>query len=146
MIVDNKSVGPVTSYTFNNITFNHEISASFSVITYTIAAEANSGGSSEPCRKYSCNLSMDLTCNFTPDYGFRISDIKLNNISQGPVSSYKLSNITSDQNVSVTFSPIATYVISAAAGEGRSITPSGSVTLFEGSDQTYQIIPSRDYR
>ncbi len=57
-----------------------------------------------------------------------------------------MSNITSDQNVSVTFSPIATYVISAAAGEGGSITPSGSVTLFEGSDQTYQIIPSRDYR
>jgi hypothetical protein len=146
VIVDNKSAGPVTSYTFNAITFNHEISASFSVITYTIAAEANSGGSLNPAGNTVVNYGSGLTYSFTPDYGFRISDIKVNNISVGAISSYRFDNITADQNIKVTFSPIATYEISADAGEGGSITPSGSVILFEGSDQYYEITPARDYR
>ena len=146
VIVDNKSVGPVTSYTFNKITLDHEISASFSVNTYIVAAEANSGGSLNPSGNTVVNYGSDLTYSFTPDYGYRISDIKVNNISQGSVSSYTFGNITADQSISVTFSPIATYEISASAGAGGSITPSGSVTLFEGSDQAYEITPGRDYR
>ena len=146
MIVDNKSVGPVTFYTFNKITLNHEISASFSFNTYIIAAEANSGGSVNPSGNTVANYGSELTYSFTPDYGFRISDIKVNNISQGSVSSYTFDNITADQNISVTFSPIATYEISAAAGLGGTIIPSGSVTLFEGSDQIYEITPGPDYR
>jgi hypothetical protein len=146
VMVDNKSVGPVTSYTFNDITFNHEISASFSVITYTIAAEANSGGSVNPAGNTVVNYGSRLTYSFTPDYGFRISDIKVNNISAGAISSYTFDNITADQNIKVTFSPIPTYEISVESGEGGSISPSGSVVLFEGSDQSYEITPSRDYR
>ncbi|HBC77522.1 MAG TPA: hypothetical protein DCZ51_02765 [Bacteroidales bacterium] len=146
VIIDNKSVGPVTSYTFNRITHNHEISASFAVNTYTVSVEGNSGGSVNPSGNTVVNYGADLSCSFAPDYGFRISDIKVNNVSQGPVSSFKLSNITADQNISVTFSPIPAYEISAAAGEGGSITPSGSLTLFEGSDQTYEITPDRDHR
>jgi len=125
VIIDNKSVGPVTSYTFNRITHNHEISASFAVNTYTVSVEGNSGGSVNPSGNTVVNYGTDLSCSFAPDYGFRISDIKVNNVSQGPVSSFKLSNITADQNISVTFSPIPAYEISAAAGEGGSITPSG---------------------
>lgn len=146
VIVDNKSVGPVTSYSFNHITFNHEITVSFSVITYTIAAESNSGGSVNPAGKTVVNYGSQLTYSFVPDFGFRISDIKVNNISKGSISSYTFDNITENQTISVTFSPIATYEISAAAGEGGSITPSGSVVLFEGSDQIYEINPDHDYR
>jgi hypothetical protein len=146
VMVDNKSVGPLSSYTFSNITQNHEISASFSVITYTITAATNPGGSVNPAGNSVVNYGSDLIYNFAPDYGYRISDIKVNSISVGAVPSYTFDNITSDQNISVTFSLIPTYTISAGAGEGGSITPSGSVILFEGSDQSYKITPSPDYR
>ena len=146
VIVDNKSIGPVSSYTFSNITYNHEISASFSVITYTITVAANSGGSVNPAGKTVVNYGSDLLLTFTPDYGYRISDVKVNNISSGAVTSYTFNNIKADQNISVTFNLIPTYTISVGAGEGGLITPSGSVVLFEGSDQTYEIIPNHDYR
>lgn len=38
-----------------------------------------------------------------------------------------------------------TYTITAEAGEGGSITPSGSVTVNEGEDQTFTITPSEGY-
>ena len=42
VLVDNVSVGPVTSYTFTAVQANHTIDASFSPIAYTITV-ANSG-------------------------------------------------------------------------------------------------------
>jgi hypothetical protein len=146
VMVDNKSIGPVSSYTFSNITGNHELSASFSVITYKITVTANTGGSVNPAGKTDVNYGSDLLLTFVPDFGYRIADVKVNNISLGAVTSYTLNNIKADQNISVTFNLIPTYSISVDAGEGGLVSPSGSVMLFEGSDQTYEIIPSHDYR
>jgi hypothetical protein len=146
VFIDNKSVGPVSSFAFIDIKGGHKISASFSIITYTISIDANTGGSVNPNGKTMVNFGEKLTCNFVPDYGYKISDVKVDNISSGAVSSYSFNNITADHNISVTFILINTYSIVATPGTGGSITPSGSVTLFEGSDQTYEITPSRDFR
>ena len=45
VLVDGSSVGPVSSYTFNNVTQDHTIAASF---TYTITASAGANGSIDP--------------------------------------------------------------------------------------------------
>ena len=107
---------------------------------------ANTGGSVNPAGKIVVNYGSDLLLTFVPDYGYRIADVKVNNISSGAVTSYTLNNIKADQNVSVTFNLIPTYSISVDAGEGGLVSPSGSVVLFEGSDQSYEIIPDQDYR
>jgi len=146
VLVNNNSVGPVTSYTFTNITEEHTISATFSIKKYSINAEANSGGSINPHGTTILDYGSDLTFNFTPDYGYRVADVKVDNTSVGPISSYSFSSVTDNHNLSVIFKPITRYTISATPGTGGSITPSGSVTIFEGSDQTYLIIPDNDYR
>ena len=48
VLVDGASVGAVTSYTFNNVTANHTIAASFAINTYTITASAGANGSISP--------------------------------------------------------------------------------------------------
>jgi hypothetical protein len=146
VLVNNNSVGPVTSYTFTNITEEHTISATFSIKKYSITADANTGGSINPHGTTILDYGSDLTFNFTPDYGYRVTDVKVDNISVGTISSYTFSNITDNHNLSVIFKPIIKYTISAIPGTGGSITPSGSVTIFEGSDQTYSITPSYGYR
>jgi len=146
VLVDDKSIGQVNGYTFSGITRAHTISVSFSEITYEITAVSTTGGSISPGGKTIVTYGSDLTYSFTPDYGFRVSDIKVNNISKGSISSFSFENLTANQNISVIFSPIATYEINVTAGEGGSITPSGSLNLFEGSDQTFDITPDRDYR
>jgi len=146
VFVDNKSVGPVSEYTFTEVTDDHIISVVFSIITFTVTAESNQGGSIDPSGNTVINYGSNLVYSFTPDYGYRLSDVKVDDISVGKVASYTFSNILSDHNLSVIFEPIPTYTISTMDQTGGSITPSGTVTLFEGSDQAYFIAPLSGYR
>ena len=49
VLVDGVSEGPVTSYTFTNVTANHTIAASFAIDTHTITATAGANGAISPC-------------------------------------------------------------------------------------------------
>ena len=146
VIIDNNSVGKISTYTFSNVKGDHSISASFSIIKYSVTAESNSGGSVNPSGTTVVNYGSKMTFAFTPDYGYRISDVRVDGISAGSITSYSFNNITDNHSISVIFKPIATFSISASPGKGGSITPDGSVTIFEGSEQTYAIIPDNDYR
>jgi hypothetical protein len=146
VLIDNQSVGPVTTYTFSNAKGDHSISVLFSVIPLSINVDANPGGSVSPEGTTIVNYGSEITCTFIPDYGYRINDVKIDNISAGSILSYSFKNITGNHNLSVVFKPITTYTISVSPGNGGSITPSGTVTLFEGTDQVYSIIPEEGYR
>ena len=146
VIVDNKSVGPVTEYVFNNIITDHTISASFSVITYTITSSASNGGSISPDQTVTLNYGSDRAYAFEPDYGYRISEVKVDGVSVGSFASFSFINVTANHSISVVFKPITTYTISAGSGTGGSISPSGNTTIFEGSDQVYSITPLDGYR
>ncbi len=145
--VDNISVGAVTTYTFNNITANHTISATFSAInTYTVSASAGTGGSINPTGTITLNQGSNQTYSITPNSGYRIDDVKVDNISVGAVTTYIVNNITANHTISATFSAINTYTVSASAGTGGSINPTGTLTLNQGSNQTYSITPNTGYR
>jgi hypothetical protein len=51
VLVDSVSVGAVTSYTFNNVTANHTIAATFAIDTFTIVASAGANGTISPSRQ-----------------------------------------------------------------------------------------------
>ncbi len=144
--VDNKSVGPVTEYTFTNVTGDHSITASFTKIILTITSAGTPGGSISPDQSVSAEWGSTRSFAFTPDNGFRISDVRIDGVSVGKVSSYTFANITSNHTISVIFSPLATYTITAGSGAGGTVSPDGNSTLFEGSDQTYLIAPAGGYR
>jgi len=42
--------------------------------------------------------------------------------------------------------PAVTYTITAAAGEGGTIDPSGEVIVYEGENQTFSITPATGYK
>jgi hypothetical protein len=146
VVVDNNSAGKVSEFTFTNIKTDHSIHATFSVITHTITAESNEGGSVSPSGKTILNYGSNQTYSFTPDHGFMVSDVKIDNLSIGAVSSHSFNNITNNHTISVIFKPIPIYTISALSGTGGDITPSGIVSVLEGSDQNYSIIPNQGYR
>jgi hypothetical protein len=141
---DNVSVGAVTSYTFNNVTNSHSISATYTQLTYSITCSAGTGGSISPSEPATVNHGSNITLTITPNLGKRISDVKIDNISAGPVSSYTFNNITSNHTISATF-VTASYSISASAGNYGSISPSGIITELHGADQTYNITPGIGY-
>jgi len=103
VLVDNKSVGPVTSYTFANVSANHTIVVNFAINTYTITASATSGGTISPSGSTSFNSGSNATFSIAPGAGYTITSVLVDGTSVGAVSTYTFSNITANHTVSVTF-------------------------------------------
>ena len=65
-------------------------------------------------------------------------------VSQGAISSYTFSNVTAAHTISATFA-VRTYTITASAGTGGTISPSGSVCVNHGASQTFTIAANTGY-
>ena len=127
--IDGISAGAVSNYTFTSVTSNHSISAIFKAVIYhTIISSAGIGGSISPQGSVTVNHGSNRTFSINSNFGFQISDVRVDNISVGPVSSYTFNNITEDHTISATFET-ATYSLAATAGNGGSINPSGNTTV-----------------
>lgn len=105
VLVDGKSVGPVSTYTFENVTGNHSISVTFKpkVVTHTITATAGSNGSITPSGAVTVTDGADQTFTITPNKGYQIANVLVDGKSVGAVSSYTFKNVTADHTIYATF-------------------------------------------
>ena len=144
VLVDGGSVGPVTSYTFTNVTADHTIAASFEIETHTITASAGSNGSISPSGSVVVNDGDDQSFTITPAANYHVADVLVDGGSVGAVTSYTFTDVTADHTISATFA-IDTRTITASAGANGAIAPSGSVVVNYGSNQTFTITPNTGY-
>src|SRR6185295_13475267 len=144
VLVDGVSVGAVSSYTFTNVTADHTIDASFAITNYTITASAGPGGSIAPSDAVTVACGSDQSFTITPAACYHIADVLVDGVSVGAVSSYTFTNVTADHTIDASFA-ITNYTITASAGPGGSIAPSGAVTVSCGSDQSFTITPAACY-
>ena len=141
--VDSVSQGAATSYTFNNVQANHTINATF-VQVHTITATAGTGGGIAPTGAVVVVHSNNQTFNITPDSGYAIADVTVDSVSQGAVTSYTFTNVQANHTINATF--VRIYTITAAAGIGGTITPSGGVVVTSGNNQGFSIAPLAGYQ
>jgi hypothetical protein len=142
--VDGTSVGAVTSYTFSNVTTNHTIQANFVAKTFTLTASAGTGGSITPSGTITVSQGSSATFSITAGTGYTISGVTVDGTPVGAVSSYTFSSVGLSHTIQASFAPIK-YTITATAGTGGSITPSGATTVAAGSSQAYTITPATGY-
>jgi len=119
--VDGASVGAVTSYTFNGVTANHTISASFKAAstTYSITASAGSGGSISPSGAVSVTGGGSQAFTITPSAGYVVSTVTVDGASVGAVSSYAFNNVSAAHSISASF-VLAPVSSNLALGKGAS--------------------------
>ncbi len=115
--------------------------------TYTISASAGSNGRISPSGTVSVTAGSSQAFTITPNSGYVIADVRVNNVSVGARSSYTFSNVRSNQSISATFTAATptTYTISASAGSNGRISPSGTVSVAAGSSQAFTITPNSGY-
>lgn len=101
--VDGISQGPVASYTFTNVAADHDITASFSVTTYTITASAGTNGSVTPAGASVVNCGSNNVYTITPDVCYHVLDVLVDGASVGAVTSYAFLNTTANHTISATF-------------------------------------------
>ncbi|MCX5814925.1 MAG: hypothetical protein NTX75_01605, partial [Proteobacteria bacterium] len=145
VLVDGVSVGAVSIYEFTDITVNHTISATFGINTYTITASSGENGSISPTGVASADYGASRHYTITPATNYSITDVLVDGSSVGAVSTYTFTNVSANHTISAAFD-IVTHTITASAGENGSITPSGAITVNQGTSQNYAITPSTGYQ
>jgi photosystem II stability/assembly factor-like uncharacterized protein len=123
--VDGTSVGAVSTYTFDNVTADHTIEATFEPITYSITASSGIGGSFSPSGIITINYGDSKTFIVTTQSGYNISNVKVDGVSKGSISTYTFTNITSDHTISATFEKEVTETIIILQIGNNSFTVNG---------------------
>lgn len=141
--VDSVSVGSAPTYTFLPVTANHSISALFTVQTFTITAAATANGSITPSGALSVNYGDTPSYTIAPLSGYHISDVQVDGASVGTSLIYTFPSVVSNHTITASFSN--TYPITASAGANGTISPSGTVNVTQGTNQTYTITPNANF-
>ncbi len=125
--------------------------------TCVISASVNEGGSISPSGNVDVLYGGKQTFTISANNGYHISDVKVDGISVGTVSSYEFASVERGYTISVTFAKNSppgpdppspgpeTVTIKASAGEGGSISPSGNVKVVKGNDVTFAITADKGY-
>ena len=142
--VDGNSVGAVSSYIVGPATKDYTITATFALNTYTITPSAGTGGVINPGTVQDVIEGGSQSFSITPDPSYHITDVLVDGVSQGVISSYSFTNVHTSHTILATFA-INTYTINATAGANGAISPSGSVSVNSGAGQTFSIVPNAGY-
>lgn len=123
--------------------------------SYTITATAGAGGSISPSGLVIVTEGENQTFTITPNEGYQIADVLVDDESVGAVTTYIFQSILQDHTIQTSFvqqsqSPVPpvsiTYAITANAGTGGSIDPEGSVKVNKGNDRIFTINPFTCYQ
>ena len=135
-LADGVSQGAIATYTFSNVHASHTIAASFALRGYTIAASAGTGGSISPSGSPAVNCGASQAFTITPTPGYHVSDVVVDGVSQGAVSSYAFVNVAATHTIAASFE-LNVYTITASAEGGVTISPEGAVSVPHGADLSF---------
>lgn len=83
---------------------NLSVTATFNArASFVITATAGKGGSISPSGQVSVQTGGSQTFIITPSAGHKIFSVKVDGVSQGPITSYTFSNVTANHKIAVLF-------------------------------------------
>lgn len=109
-----------------------------------ITASCNEGGTITPNGVANVKKYSDQKYTIKANEGYFIQSVKVDNVDKGKLESYTFERVTTNHTITVTFAP-KELAISASAGTGGSISPSGTVKVKYGDDKSFTITPNEGY-
>jgi predicted ester cyclase len=124
------------------------LAARASAGTYTLTPSAGAHGAISPATPQTVAVGSGMTFVMTPDIGFHVADVRVDDVSIGAPASYDFVDVQADHTISVTFARDVegSFVIVASAGEHGIITPPVPVTVAAGGSAVFSIIPDAGYK
>jgi hypothetical protein len=147
VLVDGGSVGAVTHYDFTDITTNHTIEASFQIDSVIIEASAGAHGSIDPVGVVQVPYSGSQSFTITADAHYHISDVLVDGETQGAITHYDFTGITTSHTIEASF-VANTYTLSITcdpiAGGSVDMNPPGGIYDYS-TDVTMTALPATGY-
>jgi hypothetical protein len=145
--VDGASVGAVTSYILSNVTANHTIAANFTTVTSSYVLNVTKVGTGTGIVTTSpagTSFAAGTVVNLTATTDASSTFTGWSGACSGTAATCQ---VTMNANTSVTANfTIKSYTITASAGNGGTISPSGSVSVAYGSSKAFTITPKSGYK
>ena len=128
------------------MTTNTSVTANFILQTETITASAGTGGTISPSGAVSVNYGSSQTFTVTPNAGYTAALTVDGSAASWTNNTYTFANVTSAHTIAVSFTlQTSTETITASAGTGGTISPSGTVSVNYGSSKTFTVNPNNGY-
>ena len=155
------------SYTIGSISGNTTLAVEFEAITYTLSIKATGNGSAsyngstikDQTSTFTVNEGTSATVSFSPDSGYKIKRVKVNDAdvtSSVSDNSYTISNISANTTLEVEFEaiPPTTYTLSIKVIGNGSVSYNGTSVRYgttnfsvnSGSNATVKFYPDDGYR
>lgn len=134
--VDGVAVGAVGGYTFDPLTSDHTLVASFTrtAPTYTLTVTAGGGGRVTPVGATPVPQGGSATARVLPDPGNRAL-VTVDGVPLGARERFSFVDVRANHTLAVAF----TCSLAATAGYGGTIAPSGAVAVNYGDSQTFRL-------
>ncbi len=106
--VDGVSVGSVKAYTFDPLSANHTISATFasSAPSYTIAVSSNTGGTIVPSAALKVTQGASQSFSVMPNANYRILSVTADGAPVGNRNRFTFTDVRTNHTISALFAPI----------------------------------------
>ena len=141
--VDGTSIGAVATYTFPALTAAHTIAATFVANAYTITATAGNGGTISPAGASTVAYNGDKTYTISANTGYHVSDVFVDGVSVGAVTTYTFTGVTADHAIYAAFEANE-YTVTVNQPAHGTITP-GTTTVLYGATPSFVITPATGY-
>jgi hypothetical protein len=99
-------MGPLGTYTFNNVNRDHTIEALFEIlppVRYEISAVSGAHGSIWPAGAVTDPRRSSDLFTISADSGYRIRDVRVDGQSMGPLGTYTFTNVDQDHTIEALF-------------------------------------------
>ena len=138
----------------NNADYNL---APYSIYEITSSVNNPSWGTITPSGAVLAGQGSNKSFVITPNTGYHISDVLVDGASvltpelrkyvvESTSYTYTFTNVQADHTIQAVFAPgILNYIITASAGTGGTISPSGDVLVPQFGSQTFTITPDTNY-
>ena len=117
--------------------------STYLIDSYTLSASAGLNGSITPNGTIAAMLGTSKLFTVVANTGYHITDITLDNLSQGALASYTLNNITQPHTIVANFAK-NTYNLNVTQTQNGQISP-GTSTIDYGETPTFTIAPNEGY-
>ena len=133
------------AYYFAITAYTENAQSGFSpeLICYFVTASTPANGQITPAGTLPLASGSSQTFSIVPDTGYQISDVLIDGVSIGAVSQYTLSHLSGCHTIAANFTPAAAgYSITSGTRGSGSISPSGTVSVAPGTNQSFTITPA----
>jgi hypothetical protein len=145
-VAEVKDNGPNSTPPAPQQTARREFSLTIGCEYHKITATAGAGGSISPQGEVPVAHGTDAAFTIAASYCYRIADVIVDNISQGPLTEYTFTDVREDHTIDAVFA-ILTYTITPQADppQGGTINPSDPVVVPCGGEQKFTITADEGY-